>query len=676
MRRLLYSVLTACLLVGFVAPSFRPIGYTPRSAEYFELIQDATLRMSDAQLEVLDRHGFVMGGPQYLSFSEAYDSVFQQDLPVYITADSILFSLHRSFDAILKRIELTTLIPELGQMLEEMRTALAAGALDALGAEARNDADLYLAVALGLLNAHVAEPVAGADAEAIGGLWRAAMASEGAETVTLFGVSRQLDYSQFEPRGHYTDTIELERYFRSMIWLGRIDARLIEASALGELIFHRRQANLAAGLAALSAGSSARYDTIRSIIDVFVGQPDGMTPTEFPSLYADLSVGDLSGFAALADATISDAVARGGYGEQRIASHIMSSAGGTELPLNASFLVFGQAYILDSHLFSELVFDRLISEEPRLMPNPLDIAYTALDNPVAWDLLAADRALYGYGEALDRLHDAVNTHDSDFWEGNLYNLWLRALRGLSPDTDTPGLPSVFRSEAWARRMLNTQMASWAELRHDTLLYAKQSYTMGIVCEFPDVYVDPYPAFWRAVAAYANAGHTQVTSIGITDLDDYFTTLGTIATTLGDMAERQLAGLRVTDEHLKFANEMVRIQAPFVCGGSPVVTGWYGDLFVAGADPTEFDPTIADVHTQPTDAYGSRVGRVLHVGTGRPRLMWVSVDTPDGPRAFVGVASSYYETITEDYQRLNDADWAYTWLDRTPDVSWVGDIVAD
>jgi hypothetical protein len=29
---------------------------------------------------------------------------------------------------------------------------------------------------------------------------------------------------------------------------------------------------------------------------------------------------------------------------------------------------------------------------------------------------------------------------------------------------------------------------------------------------------------------------------------------------------------------------------------------------------EFDPTIADVHTQPTDAAGNPVGHVLHVGT--------------------------------------------------------------
>ena len=82
---------------------------------------------------------------------------------------------------------------------------------------------------------------------------------------------------------------------------------------------------------------------------------------------------------------------------------------------------------------------------------------------------------------------------------NLYNLWLGALRALSPGRrPAPGqAPRPARGGAHrglGRRVLNTQLASWAELRHDTILYAKQSYTGGVACEFPDAYVDPYPAF--------------------------------------------------------------------------------------------------------------------------------------------------------------------------------------
>src|SRR5205814_2006955 len=81
----------------------------------------------------------------------------------------------------------------------------------------------------------------------------------------------------------------------------------------------------------------------------------------------------------------------------------------------------------------------------------------------------------------------LDDHGADFWGGSLYSAWLGALRGLSvpggDPTSAVGLPAVMQTEPWARRMLNTQLASWAELRHDTLLYAKQSYTAIPLCDF-------------------------------------------------------------------------------------------------------------------------------------------------------------------------------------------------
>ena len=62
-----------------------------------------------------------------------------------------------------------------------------------------------------------------------------------------------------------------------------------------------------------------------------------------------------------------------------------------------------------------------------------------------------------------------------------------------------------RTPMWNRRILNTQLESWAELRHDNLLYAKQSFTAVAACEYPDAYVDPYPAFYAAMARMADKG---------------------------------------------------------------------------------------------------------------------------------------------------------------------------
>ena len=49
--------------------------------------------------------------------------------------------------------------------------------------------------------------------------------------------------------------------------------------------------------------------------------------------------------------------------------------------------------------------------------------------------------------------------------------------------------------------------------------------------------------------------------------------------------------------------------------------------------------------------------MLHVATGLPRLMYVTVDGCNGPRAYAGVVSSYFEKTTGNLQRLTDMDWS-------------------
>lgn len=74
--------------------------------------------------------------------------------------------------------------------------------------------------------------------------------------------------------------------------------------------------------------------------------------------------------------------------------------------------------------------------------------------------------------------------------------------------------------------------------------------------------------------------------------------------------------------------------------------------------------------------GNLVGRVLHVGTGAPRLMVVAVPTCTGVNAYAGLVSSYFEHTTENFQRLNDKAWSKQILQQQPaDVSWMNGLVA-
>lgn len=171
-------------------------------------------------------------------------------------------------------------------------------------------------------------------------------------------------------------------------------------------------------------------------------------------------------------------------------------------------------------------------------------------------------------------------------------------------------------------------------------------------------MDPYPELYSALVDFAERGRALSDSWdNATRLGHCFLRLAEIAGTLRDMALDQRAGLPLRAEHLAFVNRAVHIQ--LLCG-SAYPDGWYTELFFDTAKSVELDPTIADVHTQPTDESGNDVGRVLHVGTGPPRLMVVTVDNCGaGSQAYVGLVSSFYERTTEQFERLIDEAWAKT-----------------
>jgi hypothetical protein len=131
-----------------------------------------------------------------------------------VSLDSVIHAVHRSYDAALKGIEYSTLSPTLKQLLADMQAALASGAGGDLGTEVRADVDLYLTVARQLLGDTAAAPVAGADMAQIPQLITYAKQADGIHTISLFGKLRDVDFSQFKPRGHYANDPILEPYFR------------------------------------------------------------------------------------------------------------------------------------------------------------------------------------------------------------------------------------------------------------------------------------------------------------------------------------------------------------------------------------------------------------------------------------------------------------------------------
>jgi hypothetical protein len=107
------------------------------------------------------------------------------------------------------------------------------------------------------------------------------------------------------------------------------------------------------------------------------------------------------------------------------------------------------------------------------------------------------------------------------------------------------------------------------------------------------------------------------------------------------------------------------------------------MFYDPRDAAEVDYIVADVHTQPTDEFGDPVGRILHVGVGKINLGVFIADSPSSgfqPMAYAGPVMSYYQKITENFDRLTDERWADYFGPSSPDdlprPDWVNIYLAD
>ena len=148
----------------------------------------------------------------------------------------------------------------------------------------------------------------------------------------------------------------------------------------------------------------------------------------------------------------------------------------------------------------------------RRYTSALDMGYSVLGNrqigsEIAQRMLDVEHRS-GFRDGLPYAHNLwalAATFDripAAAWEDSIVTRWLAALRELSAPTTDARFPEAMRTRPWALRVLNAQLASYTELKHDTVLYAKQPYTAMILCEYPAGFVEPVPAFWKQVKEMA------------------------------------------------------------------------------------------------------------------------------------------------------------------------------
>lgn len=654
------------LLAAYPAPTRGALGYVPSKAQHFQCLQDSPFKLDAEERAILDAQGLVLS-PQERSFAMFYLDAFHADLPVFISADAILHAWHRAYDELMIESEQEMFAPLLEDMLKRMRQNLMTAAAKP---ETKAALDEYLTVAHSLLQDKQLAPNAGGSADRVRHNYEAARAAQG-NRVELFGSARATDLSQFKPRGHYEKRPQLVPYFRAMMWLGRMDFRLFQTQPDSKQLFQRADFEaMVLARQVMDPSTLAKWSAMDQGISLFVGMHDNATPGDVDALLQRLKVRTPRDLQERTDLALQDAVVSSDFGKQRILSDWMGKyPDAPPLPNNTSFALFGQRYTLDSHALHSVVEDRVAD---RQLPQPFDVGFSVFRSNTALQLLGSDLDKPTLPQALSNMRALSDGQTEAYWGSSFYTLWLAALRGMSP-AETDKLPKSARTDAWARRTLATQLASWSELRHDTVLYAKQSYSAFILCNFPDAYVDPYPEVFKRLAQSSELGLALTrrmqsfrTSKKLTWMRDYFEGAKKTFNQLEQIATRELSHRRLTPEQLAFVNQMIvakESERNVGCGGPEIeYSGWYKQLFYT-ANIFDQDLTIADVHTSPEKG-------VLHIAKRTPHQAIISIDDGSGARVFTGATYSVYQVV--EGSRIGDQEW----LEREPkDEPWLLPILA-
>jgi len=256
-----------------------------------------------------------------------------------------------------------------------------------------------------------------------------------------------------------------------------------------------------------------------------------------------------------------------------------------------------------------------------------------------------------YEEKFAELKQEMDSLSTDDWFRNLYWNWLYVLKSLLNEFGN-GYQTFMQTQAWQDKELSTALASWTELRHDTILYVKQSYTMaelgGGPGEPPVVgYVEPVPEFYARLLTL-----TKMTNTGLKNLvpqqeleelkiETTLSRFSEILTRLLAISKKELENKALTEDEYSFIENFGDVSKDLI----ETVSG--GDV-----DPEIFETIlVADVHTE------GNTKKVLEEGVGYIKTLVVAYKHPDGHILIgAGPVFSYYEFKQPMENRLTDEVW--------------------
>jgi len=638
----------------------------------------------------LAENGFVVAPGAEKEFFTVYEKTRYDNQPAFVTSDSLLHVYHLLFDKVLRTAEIEHFI----SLLRDLNAAMLAqtdAQYQALKGGAWEEAALrtvaFVGVASRLLDPEVEVPAYATDL--VNGELELVEQAAGILPSPLFpGLEFGEDYTQYIPRGHYTLSDDLKRYFQSMMWYGRMTFRLrAKDPEVGK-------AETRSALLLVQALKDATVDgrpALESWQDLYsptafmVGRSDDLTALQYLDIYQTV-FGPQAVVSDLVDETKLQQFIDLAFQlpPPKILGIVIQVTDDVEATTKG-LRFMGQRFVPDAYVFRELIYRNVgTPEDPRGLPKGLDL-FAAMGSERAYSLLdqMGETHYASYPEQMQKMRDWMSGLTVGEWTETLYNTWLYT---FGPLIEVPGegYPDFMRSSAWLDKQLNTVLGSWSELKHDTILYAKQVYAeLGGGApppqpEPPKGYVEPVPQFYARLAALTAMTRQGLDSRGLlneldaTSLDS----LEALARSLQTMAEKELRGEPLTeDEYATIRFYGGQLETLTMAAADSDTQEPYAPRFM------EEEPqaaVIADVATNPAppaSALEEAVGRV------NPIYAVVPIFEADGS-SYLQVARggvfSYYEFPWPIDDRLTDEKWRIMLDDGSapPPPEWTASFLVD
>ena len=473
------------------------------------------------------------------------------------------------------------------------------------------------------------------------------------------------DFSQYKPRGHYTKNGLLETYFRAQMWYGHLHfsiAKPKSGQTLPQAILDKEAAMM------LIVDTVQKDDDLYYMwselfepITALIGMSDDLSFYDICPLWKDQTVTDFSqwasdqnnlhSFMSLCAATLRPP-AISGQSVFNMYSEQDEETGMPSVPMG--WRLFGQRFTYDSFVHEKVSPPRLLSRD---FVRGLDIM-KAFGSKTAEALLAKTdyQTMPGLKEVLDSFETEIAAYDSSFWNQSYYNQVLYQVKTQATFEQGAGFYFT-ETPAWNIKSQLAAHGTWAELRHDTILYVKQTAAERAgdgdfdptfrtePLPKPVHYVEPNVPFWEgSVNSVANLIKIY-NFYGLLDSDSERT-----LNSLMEMYQRLLAISKQEAQNLPISqsdNDWL-----------PTVASSFGNLvmvhnrngYISDNDLLKM-ACIADVFTN------NDYGACLEVGVAVPFRLYIPLnDSQGGKRIAIGYGFSYVEFLQSAEDRMTDEQW--------------------